>query len=275
MPRYVNLGCGTRIHPDWINIDLVAAVPGVQQHDLRKGFPLEDASSDVVYHSHVLEHIPAAEAVGFLAECFRVLKPAGILRVAVPDLEAIARVYCEVVTDLAEGKAERTPDHEWILLEMYDQTVRTRSGGRMLEYFARDPLLNEGFLLDRIGAECSKHLVRYRQRAEMPSFLQRLRSWLQRVPARLRRRGVELLMTSSERAALVAGEFHQGGEVHQWMYDQFSLSRLLVQAGFTDPIVRDATTSAVPGWSDFHLDTLPEGTVVKPDSLFMEARKPA
>ena len=88
-----NLGCGSQICPDWINIDLVRTGPGVVAHDLSTGIPLPDASCEVVYHSHVLEHLRRPDARFFMRECFRVLKPGGILRVAVPDLEQICRQY--------------------------------------------------------------------------------------------------------------------------------------------------------------------------------------
>ena len=55
--RLVNLGCGSRYHADWINIDIAAHGPGVIAHDLSKGIPLEENSCDAVYHSAVLEHI--------------------------------------------------------------------------------------------------------------------------------------------------------------------------------------------------------------------------
>lgn len=85
--KYVNLGCGSRYRPDWTNIDIVSCGPGVIAHDLNKGIPLPDASCDVVYHSNLLEHLQQADALPFLRENYRVLKPGGILRIAVPDLE--------------------------------------------------------------------------------------------------------------------------------------------------------------------------------------------
>ncbi|ETR69785.1 MAG: hypothetical protein OMM_09304 [Candidatus Magnetoglobus multicellularis str. Araruama] len=57
------------------------------------GIPYADYSVDVVYHSHVLEHMPRQFAPVFIQECFRVLKIGGIIRVAVPDLERIVREY--------------------------------------------------------------------------------------------------------------------------------------------------------------------------------------
>ena len=83
----LNLGCGGRFHPEWTNIDFYSSGGAVIAHDLNLGIPFPDSSFDVVYHSHVLEHFPKAKARRFIAECVRVLKPGGILRVVVPDLE--------------------------------------------------------------------------------------------------------------------------------------------------------------------------------------------
>ena len=70
-----------------------------------------------------------------------------------------------------------------------------------------------------------------------------------------------------------AGRFRRGGEVHLWMYDRHSLARALRRAGFRDPRVVGAAESRIHGWADYHLDTEPDGTTYKPDSLFMEAVK--
>jgi hypothetical protein len=74
--------------------------------------------------------------------------------------------------------------------------------------------------------------------------------------------------------ALGIGMFRLTGEVHQWMYDRYSLKDLLLTAGFRDPIQQTASTSRIQNWSSFNLDTLPDGTAYKPDFLFMEATKP-
>lgn len=48
--------------------------------------PVPDASADVVYSSHMLEHLDRHEARSFLREVDRVLRPGGIVRLSVPDL---------------------------------------------------------------------------------------------------------------------------------------------------------------------------------------------
>src|SRR4030095_981478 len=44
-------------------------------------------------------------------------------------------------------------DYQWILLEMFDQTVREKSGGEMFPYLSQFPLPNEAFVYERIGEE--------------------------------------------------------------------------------------------------------------------------
>src|SRR5689334_7513501 len=93
--RMVNLGCGARYHPEWINIDIVPQGQGIIAHKLQQGIPLEDSSCEVLYHSDVIEHFRRKDAFAFMRECFRVLAPGGIVRVGTPDLESIARLYLE------------------------------------------------------------------------------------------------------------------------------------------------------------------------------------
>jgi len=281
--RYVNLGCGSHYHPDWINIDIEPSGPGVIAHDLSTGIPLENDSCDVVYHSHVLEHIRRPDALPFIRECRRVLKPGGVLRIAVPDLERICRLYIQKLDAALEGDAAAAADYNWMLLEMYDQTVREKSGGAMGSYLRTRPLPNREFIFERIG-EHGRAMVESLQNgngtagaaAHVPA--ERALSGKGRsageVLRKVRGRIVGALLGAKERRALEVGRFRMAGEVHQWMYDRFSLARLLREAGFVDPQVRSAADSLIPDWNRFHLDALADGSVVKPDSLFMEGVKP-
>jgi ubiquinone/menaquinone biosynthesis C-methylase UbiE len=63
------------------------------------------------------------------------------------------------------------------------------------------------------------------------------------------------------------------GEAHRWMYDRHSLGQLLTQAGFRDVQRQAASTSLIAGWGEFQLDTNTDGSVYKPESLFMEGVK--
>ena len=79
-------------------------------------------------------------------------------------------------------------------------------------------------------------------------------------------------LTEQESKALKIGQFRLGGEIHQWMYDRYSLSELLSQVGFTEIKVCSAFESEIQTWETYQLDVI-NGEVRKPDSLFMEARK--
>jgi hypothetical protein len=74
-------------------------------------------------------------------------------------------------------------------------------------------------------------------------------------------------------AALREGLFRRSGEVHQWMYDRFSLSRALKKTGFADVATRAADESAIEGFPGYGLETA-DGQPRKPDSLYVEGRKP-
>lgn len=79
----LNLGAGTDIRPGWVNVDTVD-LPGIDVvHDLDQlPWPLDDASFDEVLALDIFEHV--GDPLGFVAECHRVLTPAGSLTVRSP-----------------------------------------------------------------------------------------------------------------------------------------------------------------------------------------------
>ncbi len=272
-----------RFHPDWVNLDVVPAHQSVTLCDVHKGIPYPDNFFDLVYHSHVLEHFEKTKAPLFINECYRVLKPGGIIRVVVPDLEEIARLYLEALTKSVNGEQNWQGNYEWIMLEMYDQVVRTRSGGEMFTYLASEELPNREFLLQRGGAEI-QNIIESKGNPGGESIINDRNSRPDKSLVRLFKNPRAYLVKKKEHlvryllgpeyAVLQAGRFRQRGEVHLWMYDRFSLGKVLQAAGFAAPEAKNAAESSLSGWSDYNLDTDPDGSVYKPGSLYMEARKP-
>jgi len=98
----------------------------VMLHDLRNTLPFEDDSVDVVYHSHFLEHLSPNHAHTFLMDNYRVLKPSGILRVSVPDLEHLCRKYLNHIQKCEESE-EEIPQHDAYIASLIEQMVREES----------------------------------------------------------------------------------------------------------------------------------------------------
>lgn len=123
----INLGCGQSPTPGWTNFDNSLTVklartpaalllPGrgdyvrcVREHAIRPGnamkIPVGDGVADVLYTSHMLEHIDRREVPAFLTQARRVLKPGGVFRIVVPDLRAAVNDY------IAHGDADHFIHH--------------------------------------------------------------------------------------------------------------------------------------------------------------------
>jgi predicted SAM-dependent methyltransferase len=83
----LHLGCGSKKIPGYINIDIVENECVDEVADIRFLSGYDENSVDVIYACHVLEHISRVEYKDVLKRWHRVLKPGGILRVSIPDLE--------------------------------------------------------------------------------------------------------------------------------------------------------------------------------------------
>lgn len=155
----LNLACGTRTDTSWNNVDfssyallrhynfmvkvlrklrfisdqryerLQAIDSDIIRWNLVRGIPFDDNTFDVVYHSHFLEHLDRDAAAACLLECHRVLKPGGILRVVVPDLELLVKWYRESLDELDRGNLDAESRHERAICDLFDQMVRTGSSG--------------------------------------------------------------------------------------------------------------------------------------------------
>lgn len=99
--RFYNIGAGSFFHPYWTNIDYHNNFYSQNQHivnieyDLMKmeRLPLQDNCAEIIYISHVLEHITDTAVNNILLECYRVLKGGGILRIVQPDIDYYYNAY--------------------------------------------------------------------------------------------------------------------------------------------------------------------------------------
>lgn len=89
----LHLGCGERYLEDYIHIDL-ADYPHIDHKRSVSDLSIFDNKScDLIYASHVIEYFDDEEVIDVLEEWKRVLKTNGILRLAVPNFQAIKEVY--------------------------------------------------------------------------------------------------------------------------------------------------------------------------------------
>lgn len=154
----LNLGCGFKVSdsPDFTNIDwspylrlnrnpisrfLIKKIlskkrlyrfnnipKNIMVHNLKNGIPFLDNSVDVVYHSHLFEHLDREVGKDFLKEIHRVLKPKGKVRIVVPDLERYCRDYISHI-DEALNQPIKAKDHDKYIAAILEQSVRKDSVG--------------------------------------------------------------------------------------------------------------------------------------------------
>jgi predicted SAM-dependent methyltransferase len=90
-PTRLHIGCGQQSIAGWINIDS-QGLPGVDQVlDVRQGLPFAEVAS--IYAEHFLEHLSLDEGLRFLAECRRVLRADGVLRLSTPNLDWVLTTH--------------------------------------------------------------------------------------------------------------------------------------------------------------------------------------
>jgi predicted SAM-dependent methyltransferase len=273
--NYLNLGCGNKFHKDWVNVDMVSNSPYVKSYNLLKGLPFPNDQFNVIYHSHVLEHFPKEKAPDFIRECFRVLKPGGIMRVVVPDLENIVNEYKKHLNENIENPGRQAEaNYDWILLEMYDQTVRNYSGGQMAEFLKQPELVNEEYVLNRSGYVGKSIRNNFMAPADgKHGFFNLINTSYKSGTKKVIRHILRIFSDAFSSPGKIIGAFRLGGEIHMWMYDRFSLSRLLRKVGFEDIEIKRPHESNIPQWDKYELD-VKNGAVFDPTSLFMESKKP-
>ncbi len=92
----IHIGCGEKFLPGYTHVD-ARDFPHVDYvtDKLDKLDMFQNDSADEIYACHVLEHFTRAEMKrgDLLQEWHRILKRGGILRIAVPDFEAIVAEY--------------------------------------------------------------------------------------------------------------------------------------------------------------------------------------
>ena len=95
MSLKLHLGCWHRFIPGFIHVDY-CDMPHIDYCSNIDKLPFfKDGLADLIYCSHAFEYFDRMKAKEVLHEWFRILKPGGVLRLAVPDFDALIKVYME------------------------------------------------------------------------------------------------------------------------------------------------------------------------------------
>ena len=92
--RKLQIGFGNNPIDGWLNtgIALRECWHGMYM-DAGKTFPLPDNSFDYVFSEHLYEHLTYQQAQNMLKECYRVMKPGAVMRIATPNLRFLLGLY--------------------------------------------------------------------------------------------------------------------------------------------------------------------------------------
>jgi SAM-dependent methyltransferase len=172
--RRLQLGAFDQVQEGWLSTDVtphlfVARVPGMawllhragvigperyaahrsgrfrrlSYLDVERRFRFDDDTFEAVYASHLLEHLDPDVAQRCLKEVHRVLRPGGILRVAVPNLDEVVAQYDPAepdgflagLYDAHSGRRSRRSLHRWMYNPKSLEALLRRVGFRDVERF--------------------------------------------------------------------------------------------------------------------------------------------
>ena len=86
--KKLHFGAGTLRLESFLNSDMFGHLP----INIARGLPFNNEDIDLIYTSHVVEHLPKEDFKYFLGECHRILKNGGINLIALPSIEKLAAI---------------------------------------------------------------------------------------------------------------------------------------------------------------------------------------
>lgn len=268
--RLLNLACGSKTSKlgDWVNVDFQSPLSDVVEMNILRGLDFPDSTFDVVYSAQFIEHLTISQAHIVFRNISRIMKPGGVIRLVTPDLEEMVQTYLKLLQELKINlNAELINRYDWVRLEIFDQIVRDSSGGEVPTFIKFSDADMRRFIIDRIGYTASTLFNCTNTQQRTFRFIDILRK-INRIPRRCWAMGANFFSTDAMRV----GRFRQSGEVHRYLHDIYSLTRLLESVGFHSIKRVSSTLSDIPEWNSYNLDVV-DGIVDGPLSLYVEARR--
>jgi SAM-dependent methyltransferase len=268
--QQINIACGDSYVEGWQNFDYAPHSSWVRQANLLGRLPVSDSSSDIVYSSHFIEHIPKSLVVHFISESFRITKSGGKLRLVLPDWEELCGAYLACRQSGAHAKAD------FLMLEMLDQCVRVRPGGELGQFYTRLQAPDQQESMVEYVRERTGHVILPASENVDGHSWRRAFKNLKNIHGRFERLYCKMVLAFLPAAFKDQNvSFSSVGERHAWMYDFHSVERLLREVGFAHVRKMSATTSMISDFPFFPLDLTQDGRPRKGvESMYIEAIKP-
>jgi SAM-dependent methyltransferase len=274
--KSVNLACGkvyvTSNH--WINLDYASSDIHVRQADLLEALPFDSNSISLVYSSHFLEHIPLAQVPSFLKECYRILKPGGIIRLVLPDFEEMCHEY---ISQLHKGDYTKA---RLCVIDIIDQCVRLNSGGQLAKVYEEYSKITSDrdiaeYIYHRSGQCLPIPASKPDNLMKIVSLFQKPRLILRKLSSRLNLIRIHIIVSLLPKAFRQQNVSFSGiGERHQWLWDFYQLKENLEEVGFDSVQRFNFNTSQVCEFPFDPLDVNPDGNPRKGNqSMYVEAQK--
>jgi len=164
--------------------------------------------------------------------------------------------------------ADEANKYDWIRIEIFDQMVRDRSGGEMKAFVEQCDEQMKAYLMQRIGYTFTSFSAPKPAAGRDYATI----NGLYRIAKKILNKLVRMVTDRIESETSKIGRFRQSGEVHRYMHDVYSLTRLLKAEGFSTITKVDPYTSTIPDWEMYELDVI-KGQPDGPLALYLEARK--
>ena len=91
--KKLNIGAGPNMLSGWLNTNIMSITKEDIFLDASIRFPFKDDTFDYIFSEHQIEHLTYTQGLVMLKECFRILKPAGKIRITTPNLESFINLY--------------------------------------------------------------------------------------------------------------------------------------------------------------------------------------
>ena len=127
--RYLEIGPNPDFLPgkDWDTADIIGDSVTFKFDLGNPPFPIDDNIYEIIYMSHVLEHIPWHDVPKSLLDIHRILKPGGRVEIIVPDLQKLIAAYIAPTLIKQDSIIWRVPEEDklpcvWLCARLYGHT---------------------------------------------------------------------------------------------------------------------------------------------------------